>query len=294
MPPPGAEQAPAPAPAPAPVPDTTGQIIFEPNPVVKPRLPLVDVTGSIAPRPATTPTPHASPAGSIAALPASIGPVLRAAAADHNPGAEYEISLRYFEGRGVPRSVPDAVVWLERAAKSGFAPAQFRLGSLNEKGDGVKKDLIKARQLYLAAANQGHAKAMHNLAVLYAEGIDGKPDYKLATQWFRKAAAHGVPDSQYNLAILFARGIGVDQNLAESYRWFALAAARGDQDAARKRDEVASRLDQQSLTAAKLAVQTFTAEPEPDAAINLKIPHGGWDQVTATTQPPKSKPRPGH
>ena len=286
-----------PAPTPASPPDTTGQInpsFFEPTTVVKPKPPLVDVTGSIARRPpATPPTPHATSSGdqTLAALPASIGPVLHAAAANHNPAAEYEISLRYSEGRGVPRSIPDAVFWLERAAKAGFAPAQFRLGSLNEKGDGVKKDLGNARRLYLAAANQGHAKAMHNLAVLYAEGIDGKPDYKVAAQWFRKAAAHGVPDSQYNLAILYARGIGIDQNLTESYRWFALAAIKGDQDAAKKRDEVASRLDQQSLVAAKLAVQTFTAEPEPDTAINLKIPHGGWDQATATAHPPKSKPR---
>jgi localization factor PodJL len=296
MPPPGAEQAPAPPPTPMPVPDTTGQInrsFFEPSTVVKPKLPLVDVTGSIARRPpAASPAPHSPTADqALAALPTSIGPVLRAAAGNHNPGAEYEISLRYFDGRGVPRSIPDAVFWLERAAKAGFAPAQFRLGSLNEKGDGVKKDLGNARRLYLAAANQGHAKAMHNLAVLYAEGIDGKPDYKAAAQWFRKAAIHGVPDSQYNLAILYARGIGIEQNLAESYRWFALASTKGDQDAAKKRDEVASRLDQQSLVAAKLAVQTFTAEPEPDAAINLKAPHGGWDQAAVTAQPPRSKPR---
>ena len=111
-----------------------------------------------------------------------------------------------------------------------------------------------ARRLYLAAAGKGHAKAMHNLAVLYAEGIDGKPDYKPAAQWFRKAAGYGVTDSQYNLAILYARGIGVEANLAESYRWFALAAANGDTDAAKKRDEVGARLDQQTLTAAKLAV----------------------------------------
>ena len=49
----------------------------------------------------------------------------------------------------------------------------------------------------------------------------------------------GVADSQYNLGILYARGIGVDQNLAESYKWFSLAAQQGDQDAAKKRDDVA-------------------------------------------------------
>ena len=50
--------------------------------------------------------------------------------------------------------------------------------------------------------------------------------------------------------------IGVQANLAESYRWFALAAGNGDADAARKRDEVAARLDQQALTAAKLVGET--------------------------------------
>ena len=136
----------------------------------------------------------------------------------------------------------------------------------------MKKDLETARRLYLSAADRGHAKAMHNLAVLYAEGIDGKPDYKTASQWFRKAADHGVPDSQFNLGILYARGIGVEQNLPESYKWFALAAQQGDQDAAKKRDEVASRLDPQALVAARLAAQTFTVDPQPEEAVTVAIP----------------------
>src|SRR6185503_6868625 len=126
---------------------------------------------------------------------------------------------------------------------------------------------------------------MHNLAVLYAEGMDGKPDYKIAAQWFRRAAAYGVSDSQYNLAILYARGIGVEQNMAEAYKWFALAAAKGDADSAKKRDDVGARLDQQSLTAARLAAQTFVPEREPEAAIDLKVPEGGWDKATASVRP---------
>ena len=47
--------------------------------------------------------------------------------------------------------------------------------------------------------------------------------------------------------------------IAESYKWFALAANQGDQDAAKKRDEVAAHLDPQSLAAAQLAVKTWTA-----------------------------------
>jgi localization factor PodJL len=100
-------------------------------------------------------------------------------------------------------------------------------------------------------------------------------------QWFRKAADRGVADSQYNLGILYARGIGVEQNLAESFKWFSLAAAQGDADAGRKRDDIAKRLDAQSLAAAKLAIQTFTPEPQPDDAINVTAPAGGWDSAAA-------------
>jgi len=128
--------------------------------------------------------------------------------------------------------------------------------------------------------------------VLYAEGVEGKPDYETAAKWFTKAAQHGVADSQYNLGILYARGIGVDQNLAESFKWFSLAAAQGDADAGRKRDDITKRLDPQSLAAAKLAIQTFTAEPQPDEAINAPTPAGGWDNAPAQAGATKAAARP--
>jgi localization factor PodJL len=240
-----------------------------------------DVTGSL-PRPAT-------PLGDK--LPASIGgPALRAAALSGNAAAAYEVGTRFADGHGVPRSNESAALWFERAAKQGLAPAQFRLGGFYEKGIGVKKDLAAARDLYLAAAGKGNGKAMHNLAVLYAEGIDGPADYANAAHWFREAADHGVTDSQYNLGILYARGTGVTQNYAESYKWFALAAIQGDQDAAKKSEEVAAHLDQQSLAAARLAVKTWTAQAQPDDAINIKTPPGGWDATASAA--PAAKPKP--
>ncbi len=220
----------------------------------------------------------AAPAMVTGKLPATIGgPKLRAAAIAGNAAAEFEVANRYADGHGVPQSDGEAVRWLELAAKQGLAPAQFRLGAFYEKGIAVKRDLAVARDLYAAAAAKGNGKAMHNLAVLYAEGINGPADYRTAAQWFRKAADRGITDSQYNLAILFARGIGVAQNYAESYKWFALAAGKGDGDAAKKRDEVAAHLDAQALAAAKLAVQKWSAEPQPEDAVNVKAPPGGWD-----------------
>jgi localization factor PodJL len=226
-------------------------------------------------------------------LPDAIGgSVLRAAALKGDPAAAYEIGMRFAEGKGVATNLDEAAKWYDRAAQAGVVPAIFRLGTFYEKGLSVKKDIDIARRYYMQAAERGNAKAMHNLAVLDADGGGKGANYKSAAQWFRKAADRGVADSQFNLGILYARGIGVEQNLAESFKWFSLAAAQGDADAAHKRDDIAKRLDAQSLAAAKLAIQTFTAEPQPDDAINVTTPPGGWDQapVQANTAKPAAKP----
>jgi localization factor PodJL len=251
-----------------------------------------DITGAIP----------AAPAGRKAGLvqvppterlPDAIGgPLLRAAALKGDPTAAYEIGVRFAEGKGIAVNLDEAAKWYDRAAQAGLVPAIFRLGTFYEKGMSVKKDVDIARRYYMQAADRGNAKAMHNLAVLDADGGGKGADYKSAAQWFRKAADHGVADSQFNLGILYARGIGVEQNLAESFKWFSLAAAQGDADSGRKRDDIAKRLDPQSLAAAKLAIQTFTAEPQPDDAINVATPAGGWDSapVPAAAAKPAAKP----
>jgi localization factor PodJL len=260
--------------------------------------PSQDVTGSISPQatapsqPGAVPMPPNRPNQDRGAQPTS---ALAAAAEAGDPAAAYELAVRHIDGNGAPRSYEEAARWLTRASKHGLAPAQFRLGSLYEKGLGVKKNLNEARRLYTAAAGKGNAKAMHNLAVLHAEGPDGKPDYATALTWFRKAAERGIADSQYNLGVLYARGVGVEQNFAESYKWFALAAQQGDSESTRKRDDIAGRLDPESLMAARLAVKTWTMVPQPPEATAVEAPAGGWEREAPPPAPPpaaaKRRPR---
>ncbi len=264
---------------------------------------MPDVTGSIAAaqdRISVTLPPTAKGKAKAVLVPVSDklpeqigGLALRNAASKGDPGAAFEIGVRYAEGKGVAPDFGEAAKWYQRAAQGGIVPATFRLGTLYEKGLGTKKDAEAASRYYLEAAEKGSAKAMHNLAVLDADGGGSGPNYKSASQWFRKAAERGVADSQFNLGILYARGIGVEQNLAESFKWFSLAAAQGDADSIRKRDDVAKRLDPQSLAAAKLAIQTFTPEPQPDDAVAVGAPAGGWDVAPAaktSAKPSASKP----
>ena len=254
-----------------------------------------DITGNI---PIAQLAPASRAAAPVQAVPTESlpdaigGPALRAAALKGDPTAAYEIGVRFAEGKGVAPNFDEAAKWYDRAAQAGVVPAIFRLGTFYEKGLSVKKDVDIARRYYVQAAERGNAKAMHNLAVLDADGGGKGANYTSASQWFRKAADRGVADSQYNLGILYARGIGVEQNLAESFKWFSLAAAQGDADSARKRDDLARRLDAQSLAAANLAIQTFTPEPQPDDAINVASPAGGWDlvQAQANAARPAAKP----
>jgi localization factor PodJL len=236
-----------------------------------------------APWPQNGPAAGTDPA---APLPPAIGgKALVAAAQAGDPGAAYEVAIRFLQSRNAADH-PKAAPWLDRAAQAGLAPAQFRLASLYEKGLGVRKNPSEARRLYLAAAAAGHAKAMHNLAVLYTHGIDAAPDYAAAVEWFRKAASYGTVDSMYNLGILYARGTGIERDLVESHKWFALAAKSGDKDAARKRDEVAKALDPKQLETARAAAEAFVVTPQPEEATAVKAPPGGWDQTTtaATTK----------
>jgi localization factor PodJL len=278
------------------IPDNSGSgasvAIPQAAPVSAPA-PANDITSSIPTQPSVSGKLSQVQIPATERLPDAIGgPVLRSAALKGDPTAAYEIGMRYAEGKGVASNFDEAAKWYDRAAQAGVVPAIFRLGTLYEKGLSVKKDADIARRYYMQAAERGNAKAMHNLAVLDADGGGKGANYKSASQWFRKAADRGVADSQFNLGILYARGIGVEQNLAESFKWFSLAAAQGDTDAGHKRDDIAKKLDPQSLAAAKLAIQTFTPEPQPDDAINVATPAGGWDAAPVQANMAKPAARP--
>lgn len=222
-------------------------------------------TGAIAPKLA----PAAPQATAPAARPSYPLPeekagslALRQAAAAGEPQAAFEIAQRYAEGRGVAQNGTAAIEWFRRAAEAGFAPAQYRLASGLEKGMGGNRDLTEAKRWYQAAADQGNVRAMHNLGVIFAN----ERDMTNALPWFQKAGDLGLKDSQFNLGIIHALGSGVKQDLAVSYKWFSLAAAQGDQEAGKKRDDIAQYLDKTALASAKLAVDTWKARPLERAA----------------------------
>ena len=236
------------------------------------------------------------PVGSLPPKPESTAEtngIVRALAVSGDPAAQYELAVRYADGKLLARDLKLSKDWFEKASAKGVVPAQYRLGAMYERGIGVNKDPAQAKLWYQRAADAGNARAMHNLAVLFADGAGGSPDYASAIVWFRKAAELGVRDSEFNLAILYARGMGTPVNMVESYLWFAAAAAQGDEDSAKKRDEVAARLQPNDLSRAKALAASFKPRTPDPAANDVMPPPGGWEAMKAPPRPdakPDAKP----
>jgi localization factor PodJL len=166
-----------------------------------------------------------------------------------NPNALTILGLRALDGTGgMAVNLPDAVKYLSAAAEKGQAVAQYRLGTLYERGQGVTVDPVKAAHWYELSANQGNRKAMHNLAVSYAS----RKNMADAARWFAKASALGLSDSEFNLAVLYERGDGVPQSLVDAFKWYSIADAAGDVESKARVGVLQTQLnDADKVTAAK-------------------------------------------
>lgn len=165
--------------------------------------------------------------------------------------------------------------FIQAAAKSGLAPAQYRLSKLHETGLGVPKDLSLARKWTESAARAGNTKAMHDLAVFMADGDGGAKSMPGAVEWFRKAAAFGIVDSQYNLAVCYENGLGVTKDLGEALYWYSIAARNGDPSAPARVRIVSDRLPAEAASSAKVRAASWK-KSLPGNRANGVFPRQSW------------------
>jgi len=71
------------------------------------------------------------------------------------------------------------------------AEAQFALGMMYERGQGVAQDHRQAYQWYLKASEQNHAQAQYALASMYAYGYGVPRDTARAALWSSRAIENG-------------------------------------------------------------------------------------------------------
>ena len=161
------------------------------------------------------------------------------AAKGGEPGAQLEMALRYFLGRGVRQNNQKALAYFKGVAKTSHpiaaqlaAVAKTNLGIIYCYGFGVPVDLKEGLNWLRQAAEAGYPEAMRRLAAYYYYGVDACPqDLKEGFEWYLKAAEAGDANAQYNLGIIHQSGRGgikIDHSVA--FSWFLKSAHNGDSD----------------------------------------------------------------
>ena len=86
------------------------------------------------------------------------------AAMKGNARAQFDLGLMYARGNGVAKNEKLAFSWFHKAARNNHVEAKFYMGLSFEQGRGVRKQAQLARYWFKLAAKAGHRKAVAHLA----------------------------------------------------------------------------------------------------------------------------------
>ena len=145
--------------------------------------------------------------------------------------AQFEVGYLYEKGEGLARDYHQAAIWYRKAADQGYVRAFANLGQLYEKGLGVPADNAQAIAWYRKGAERGDAVAQLNLGIFYAEGRGVTRDDQQACVWYRRAAEQELVEAQNNLGRMYDAGLGVAKDFKEAVRWYRKAAEQGHRTA---------------------------------------------------------------
>ena len=158
-------------------------------------------------------------------------------------------------------------IW-QRLAEEGDRDAQYAVGVIHYKGQGVRKELETALEWFQKAADHGHPDAMFNLGVAAWEGKGLPKSYATAVKWWKKAAAKGDPASQYNLGLAYSLGKGAEQDDDKAQALLTSAANSGHADARRALPALQNRIATRSTLSAGVGTSETQTENKATAPTN--------------------------
>jgi TPR repeat protein len=99
-------------------------------------------------------------------------------------------------------------------------------------------------------ADGGDSIAQYTLGVMYSKGQGVSTNDVEAVKWFRLAAEQNDADAQNSLALMYSQGKGVPEDDVQAYAWWSLAAAQGHAGAALGKRIIQPLLPPEQLAAA--------------------------------------------
>ncbi len=189
-----------------------------------------------------------------------------AAAARGDASAQNDLGKLYLRGEGVRRDLKKAVELFRASADQGLAEAEYHLAMLHEAGRGVPLDLEAAAGYYRRAAEKGLAKAQYCLASAYAYGRGVARNDGESLRWLREAAQGGDGLAQYALGLRFQNGVGVPVDRSEAWKWLELSRAQRTEGAAEELKTIEPLMAPSERSEARERVKRFRVRPPPTPA----------------------------
>lgn len=140
-------------------------------------------------------------------------------------------------------------------AEQGNAPAQFNVGQMYRRGQGVPQSNATAVEWWELSANQENSHAQTNLGSMYQYGRGVSKNYETAVKWFVLASEQGNASAQVKLGLMYANGQGVTQDNDRALMWWYISAHLDNKYGRELRDTFILRMgDLQSQKVRSLAV----------------------------------------
>ena len=121
--------------------------------------------------------------------------------------AQYNLGLLYQKGQGVEQNDREALIWFSKAAQQGLLDAQYNTALMYYEGRGVAVSKMEAIEWWKLAAEKGHAPSQHNLAVLYAYGIATGKNTEKALELWHLSAKQGYKGARQALYQAYSEGL---------------------------------------------------------------------------------------
>jgi hypothetical protein len=138
--------------------------------------------------------------------------------------AQYNLGLMYSRGDGVKQNFNEALKWYRLSAEQGFVEAQYNLGLILLRSEWVTPDYEESIKWYTKAAEQGHVKSQVDLGVAYLRGEIVQYDAEAAQKWFIKASEQGNQEAQFDLSSMYLQIEGPEHNMVLGYMWLLISA----------------------------------------------------------------------
>lgn len=143
------------------------------------------------------------------------------------PNPIFHLATCFLHGNGVEKNLVKARRLFRIAAKSGESSAAMNLGLMYLNGEGTAADPHEARRWFELAAADEHADAINALGSIEFRGLCGLPNHRLAWFLFSEAAELGCPLGLANQARCLASGLGTEQDMQLAYELLEQAEALG-------------------------------------------------------------------